>query len=778
MDQVRSDTHAPGVEPARRGFRGRLEHRDPGLRATTRALRAAVMVPTVFAIAKYGTSNVQTPLFAVFGAAAILLFANFGGARSVRTRAYLGLWVVGAVFVIIGTLSSTQSAVAVVSMGVVGFLVLYAGVASPLAAAGSTAALLTFVLAVVGSAPASTIPDRLLGWVLAGVLSIPAALLVGTARWHDPLRQAMVTAARAIADHLSAPVDPSAPADAPGARSDQSGVEGALGALRSQYEATPYRPMGAGPTDVPLTNLVSRLEWVGACATRATADIPRPEGAPLVADVSVSAAGVLYATADLLSAVDQEARTAASESLSLGMDRLAAAREMATDAALAEMIGTADGREPEGAVEPPEANARRSHEILAEIDPTYPTRILAFALEMMAEAILEARRAREHDRARFDRWRASVRHWAHVAAGQGAVGSVWFRNASRGGVAMALAVLVTEVTTVQHGFWVVLGTISVLRSNAVGTGSTALRAVIGTVTGFVIGAIVLWALGSHDTLLWIFLPVALLVAALAPAAVSFTVGQAGFTVFVVMIFNLVQPVGYSVGLVRVEDVAIGAGVSVVVGLLFWPRGAAAALAHALGEAYAAATAWMVVAVDRVGRDPAIRDGTSWSPERNAATGAAERLDDAYRQFLSERGAKQIPQPIVTRLLTGCAQVRLTAATLDGLPVLRSPEGLTQLPEVQVARVLVTHECEAVEKWFAGFATSIGMRDRSIVAPPPVDALVGSELVTAWRTVRRDGRRDGIFAVLRLLWIEERMDDLRALQADLVSSAGAVGRPRN
>jgi uncharacterized membrane protein YccC len=138
---------------------------------------------------------------------------------------------------------------------------------------------------------------------------------------------------------------------------------------------------------------------------------------------------------------------------------------------------------------------------------------------------------------------------------------------------MALAVLVAEVTTVQHGFWIILGTLSVLRSNALGTGSTALWAVFGTVTGFVVDAIVLRALGSHDALLWLVLPVAMLVAAIAPTAVSFTVGQAGFTVFVVVIFNIVEPVGYSVGMVRIEDVAIGAGVSVVVGLLFWPRGA-------------------------------------------------------------------------------------------------------------------------------------------------------------------------------------------------------------
>ena len=62
--------------------------------------------------------------------------------------------------------------------------------------------------------------------------------------------------------------------------------------------------------------------------------------------------------------------------------------------------------------------------------------------------------------------------------------SVWFRNAVRGGAGLALAVAVIEITDVEHGFWVVLGTISVLRSNALGTGATALRAIGGTAVGF------------------------------------------------------------------------------------------------------------------------------------------------------------------------------------------------------------------------------------------------------------------------------------------------------
>ena len=48
--------------------------------------------------------------------------------------------------------------------------------------------------------------------------------------------------------------------------------------------------------------------------------------------------------------------------------------------------------------------------------------------------------------------------------------SVWLHNSLRGAVGLGLAVLVARLTGVQHSFWVVLGTLSVLRSNALNTG--------------------------------------------------------------------------------------------------------------------------------------------------------------------------------------------------------------------------------------------------------------------------------------------------------------------
>ena len=169
---------------------------------------------------------------------------------------------------------------------------------------------------------------------------------------------------------------------------------------------------------------------------------------------------------------------------------------------------------------------------------------------------------------------------------------MWLHNSVRGAIGLAIAILVAEEIAVEHSFWVILGTLSVLRSNALNTGQNALRAVLGTVVGFILGAIVVELAGTNVTLLWFLLPLALFVAAFMPTAVSFAAGQAGFTLAIVILFNIIEPAGWRVGLVRVEDIAIGCAVSAGVALLLWPRGAAAELGAAMHDAYVTGVAFL------------------------------------------------------------------------------------------------------------------------------------------------------------------------------------------
>jgi uncharacterized membrane protein YccC len=247
--------------------------------------------------------------------------------------------------------------------------------------------------------------------------------------------------------------------------------------------------------------------------------------------------------------------------------------------------------------------------------------------------------------------------------------SVWFLNSLRGSLALAAAVLVADLSGVQHGFWVVLGTLSVLRTNAASTESTALRALGGTVLGFVLGALLLLGIGTSPPALWAALPIALAMAAYAPGALPFTLGQAAFTIVVLVLFNLLAPAGWTVGLLRIEDVAIGCLVSLVVGVLFWPRGAASVVGDDLADAFRRGAAYLTQSVDwalGIRHEP---------PDAGAAAVTAGiRLDEALRGFLAEQGAKRVSKEDLWMLVMASMRLRLTAYSLAGL---RPPEHLRQ-----------------------------------------------------------------------------------------------------
>src|SRR5207245_9312129 len=121
----------------------------------------------------------------------------------------------------------------------------------------------------------------------------------------------------------------------------------------------------------------------------------------------------------------------------------------------------------------------------------------------------------------------------------------------------------------------------------------------GNVVGVVIGGVFALVAGNHPLVMWAALPIAIFVAAYAATAVSFAASQAAFTINLILCFNPISPAGWQVGLVRIEDLAVGAAISLVVGLLLWPRGARRELARSLAVFYRAVIAYLDRTLDRV-----------------------------------------------------------------------------------------------------------------------------------------------------------------------------------
>ncbi|MGA8455213.1 MAG: hypothetical protein WB800_07400, partial [Streptosporangiaceae bacterium] len=145
--------------------------------AAMRALRATIVMPTLFALTYKVIGDPQMATFAAFGSFATLVLASFGGTRRDKAIAHLGLAVVGSVVLTIGTAVHATAWLAAIVTVPVAFAIFFAGVAGPNAASGVTAALLAYVLPVASPGTIGDVPSRLAGWWLASVAGTAAVLL-------------------------------------------------------------------------------------------------------------------------------------------------------------------------------------------------------------------------------------------------------------------------------------------------------------------------------------------------------------------------------------------------------------------------------------------------------------------------------------------------------------------------------------------------------------------------------------------------------------------------
>jgi Fusaric acid resistance protein-like len=143
----------------------------------------------------------------------------------------------------------------------------------------------------------------------------------------------------------------------------------------------------------------------------------------------------------------------------------------------------------------------------------------------------------------------------------------WIGNAAATGAAMGFAVLITRVLKLDHAFWVFLGVLPIICARGTSPTRTFWEQQVGTLVGCLIGASLVAIIGTHSPWYWPILPLTVFVSVYASSAFGFMTGQAAFTVFVVVLFCILQPHQGNVGVLRVKDIAIGGAVSLVAVLL-------------------------------------------------------------------------------------------------------------------------------------------------------------------------------------------------------------------
>ena len=157
-------------------------------------------------------------------------------------------------------------------------------------------------------------------------------------------------------------------------------------------------------------------------------------------------------------------------------------------------------------------------------------------------------------------------------------------------------------------------------------------------------------------------------------------------------------------------------------------------------------------------------------DADRAAAAARRLDDAFRGYLAERGAKPVPLAEVTGLVTGVGGLRLAAdAVLD---LWRREDGSAG-GDRAAARQELLQTSELVKRWYEQLARSLVTE---LEPPEPLahDGLADGRLLDAVRhdLSSEDGRASA--TAVRMIWTGDHLDAVRRLQQVIVGPAQTAG----
>ncbi|WP_225855182.1 FUSC family protein [Micromonospora noduli] len=589
---------------------GRLRRRDPGDAILRRAARLTLVASVVFYGCRYGAGSSTLATYGLFGTIAAGSFAQLPGPAPQRARLLvLSLPVVWAL-IAAGSLLAWSTWAAAGGMLVVGFVVAFAGVGNPRLVGLASAFQLFYILASFPPYQPDTLPERLGGVTLAVVLLAAAEVFL----WPDPVpvsyRQRLAEAADGVAAFLDAAAekltDPHAAAGDPDGRRERA--HDVVAAIELNRSPPAWAPTAAGAQDRALRICAAALREVLGEADRLAADAP-PEPIP-----DLAAARLLRSCADTTRAVGR--------SLSPGAPAV-------TPADLDVAVGRAEVAYPVGDGQvrdaPDVPRLCRDATALALADQV---RVFVVGSRVATGARLGGDDASSalFQYARRSPW--TLYWWqfrSHLAPR-----SVHLHSSLRLAVALAIARVAAGVLQLTHGFWVLLATLTVLRTSAADT-RTALRpAVLGTIIGAVVSGGVMVVV--DDPIVYaVVLPVTLLLAFGVGRLLGPVWQQALFTVLLTVVFAQLSPEGWRLAEARLVDVLLGAVIGVFAGVAIWPRGAGHDLRHN-------ATRYLAASADAVEQTVQSMLGDAPPPAR--ALGRVRRrmvlIDSSYCQYHSER----------------------------------------------------------------------------------------------------------------------------------------------
>ncbi|MFE2157555.1 FUSC family protein [Streptomyces lydicus] len=610
------------------------------------AVRVTAASCVAFYICRYGLDRAVMSVYATFTVVSLGALARIPGSGRQRAATVLTALPAGLVLITLGTLLAVRTWAAVVGMLVVGFLVAYAGTTGPRIAGAAPGMQLLYILPCFPPYAPDTLSQRLLGFLLGAVLLAAAQRILLPEPDTPPFRRLLAGAAEAAADlagHHGGPVP-----------------EPVLARARTAADA--LRPARIPPADLPAAPSLAHKAMAHAAEAVRTL-LNR-------LDALHTAAGSQHAyrpeTTALLRAVGDAAREAA--------------------AALRHGARLPPGEGPRAGPLQSELAPVRTHRALdtlgrlsADDRLTYLRRrsLVVQAADSAVVLVLATRlllgdRDVDRDPAghafAYARAHAAELWWRRLTTHL-TPRSVIFQNACRFALGLAAARAVAGLLDLQHGFWVLLATLTLTRTTSLETRSAVRQALLGTLIGAVVAGGLLAVVHNHGAVYAVLLPLVMLLAFTAGPLRGLAWAQGGFTLVVAVLFAQVAPVTWQLAPVRLEDVLAGSLIGLVCGLAAWPRGAApevrrnmAALCQAVADGIGRTAA---LVADRAGAaGGGCSDGGAGILALNRAMMLAQESLAQYQSEPRERTARQPDWPAV---LVAGADARRGERLLPGRP---------------------------------------------------------------------------------------------------------------
>lgn len=571
-----------------------------------RGVRLAIAMPVILGILLLVLDDTTGIAFAMFFATSILGTADFAGTARVRTLAVLITGLISLPVVLVGLACSRNIALAVVISLVVGALLFYVGVLRGLVAAGAPVVTAQFAVAVTSTATLANWSSVLIALGVAVVVCIAALLLVLPFDARAHVRDG-------IADTLAAMSRVSRLAWDGNARTSDleaamTAVNAHIDAVDRQFGGQPFRPAGVSRRDRALMDLVTRLRLTRDAQLAVVAQ-PRST-IPGTRELGANSERALELSAGVLR--DPRATAPDLEAFPRLLD------EHHTSCRTWVQEHAHDDVD-----ESTVTQLRRAHS----------TRVVAAMVEQVAALSCASVGIPVDEQALNlpprSRW------WQSLTVNTNRR-SPWILGAVRGGVAIAIGAAVVNLTDVSMGLWVLFGVISVLRVDALSTRRTAWQVVWGTAVGATLGSVIVLGANALHLVwpLWVLLPVAAMMLGWAPTVTKgVAISQISFSSMVLIAFAIIQwPSDLMLGLTRLEDMTIGAGVAIVCAFLLWPHGVMGFLRSRVGDAVQAAAHYLHDAVGAFTGEVKPATATAQlSPARHALMYSNEAIDLALVQ---------------------------------------------------------------------------------------------------------------------------------------------------